>query len=89
MMDERLWLQGYYFYDALSVCLHNAFADKKTKLLSYMERPLIEQEKERKMEKKSGTSSATLQMRDRAMARIRKHNEELEKRNAQRNEIEQ
>lgn len=38
--SEEMWLQGLYFYDALSVALKNALAKKGTRPAKYMEEPL-------------------------------------------------
>ena len=51
-----MWLQGLYFYDALSVALKNALAKKGTRPAKYMEEPLritpfTQEEKELQAEK--------------------------------------
>ena len=38
--NEQAWLQGLYFYDAISVCLANAFAKRGSKQREYMDRPI-------------------------------------------------
>ncbi len=37
--NYELWLQGVYFYDALSIALSNAFAQKGKKPLEYPSKP--------------------------------------------------
>ena len=39
-MSEEMWLQGLYFYDAVSVAISNALAKKGTRPKKYMEEPL-------------------------------------------------
>lgn len=51
--SEEMWLQGLYFFQAVSTSLHNAFSKKGTKPAKYMEEPirvtpLTEEEKEEK-----------------------------------------
>jgi len=51
--NEQAWLQGLYFYDAIAVCLANAFGKKGAQKQKYLERPidifpLTEQEKKRR-----------------------------------------
>ena len=38
--NEQAWLQGLYFYDAVAVCLANAFGGKSAKKQNYLERPI-------------------------------------------------
>lgn len=39
--NQQAWLQGLYFYDALSVCLFNYFGRKETQpVRNYMESPI-------------------------------------------------
>ena len=37
--NYELWLQGVYFYDALSIALSNAFASKGKKPMEYPSKP--------------------------------------------------
>jgi len=37
--NHQAWLQGLYFYDAVSTALHNAFRDKKTHTKDYAKQP--------------------------------------------------
>ena len=51
--NEQAWLQGLYIYDAVAVCLGNAFSKKGSKKLNYLEHPieifpLTEQQKKEK-----------------------------------------
>lgn len=50
--NEELWLQGLYFYDALSVALSNAFGKKGSKRQKYYEKPIdiLPKTKEEKVE---------------------------------------
>ena len=48
--NQMEWLQGLYFYNAISVCLENAFKNKGSSRANYIEKPidifpLTEQEK--------------------------------------------
>ena len=52
MQNHESWLQGMYFYDAVSIALHNAFLDKGKQPKSYPDKPYkifepSEEEKER------------------------------------------
>lgn len=38
--NEELWMQGLYFYNALGVCLSNAFSKKGSQTQKYMEKPI-------------------------------------------------
>lgn len=38
--NEQAWLQGFYVYDALRVCLGNAFSKKGSKQQKYMDKPI-------------------------------------------------
>lgn len=38
--NEQAWLQGMYFFDAVSVAVGNAMAKKGAKRLTYLERPI-------------------------------------------------
>lgn len=53
MQNEQAWLQGIYFYDAISVSLQNAFAKRGARKQNYIEKPidifpLTEAEKKRR-----------------------------------------
>ena len=54
--NQKLWLQGLYFHNAIGVSLHNAFSKKGQKKLTYLAEPLQlfptkEEERQRKAEK--------------------------------------
>ena len=38
--NEKAWMQGMYFYDAIAVCLSNAFSKRGAKKQNYIERPI-------------------------------------------------
>ena len=38
--NEQAWLQGIYFYDAIAVCLANAFSKRGAKKQNYLEKPI-------------------------------------------------
>jgi len=38
--NEQAWLQGFYFYDAVAVCLSNAFSKPGSKRQAYLENPI-------------------------------------------------
>ena len=38
--NEQAWLQGVYFYEAISVCMSNAFSKSSSKKQNYFEKPL-------------------------------------------------
>lgn len=38
--NEQAWLQGIYFYDAIAVCLSNAFSKPGSKKQAYFDKPL-------------------------------------------------
>lgn len=38
--NEQAWLQGIYFFDAVSAAIGNAMAKKNAKRLTYLERPI-------------------------------------------------
>lgn len=40
LKNEELWLQGLYFYNAISVALVNGFRKKGTKAQNYLEEPI-------------------------------------------------
>lgn len=55
MKNHELWLQGMYFYDAVSTALHNGFLKKGESVKHYAEKPyqifeLTEEEKEKEKE---------------------------------------
>lgn len=53
--NQELWMQGLYFYNALGVCLSNAFSKRNAKKQEYIKEPLrifpkTEMEKEQEKE---------------------------------------
>lgn len=68
--NELAWLQGLYFFDAVSVCLYNAFAKRGAQRKNYIDKPvdifpLTEAEKKRREEEEYKKMDAALQaMRD-------------------------
>ena len=48
--DYNAWLQGMYFYEALSTALPNAFRKKGTPTLNYTEQPYMQKQKKNKTE---------------------------------------
>lgn len=52
--NEELWLQGVYFYNAISVCMANAFRKKGSKSYNYLEEPIkVGEENEFEKEQKA------------------------------------
>ena len=50
--NHEAWLQGLYFYDALSSALHNALRDKKTHTRDYAKKPYEFYQREKTEEEK-------------------------------------
>lgn len=48
--DYNAWLQGMYYYEALSIALSNAFRKKGTPTLNYTEQPYMQKQKKNKTE---------------------------------------
>ena len=48
--DYNAWLQGMYYYEALSIALSNAFRKKGAPALSYAEQPYMQKQKKNKTE---------------------------------------
>ena len=64
--NEMLWLQGAYFYNAISASLANAFREKGKPLVSYLEEPIritpmTEEEKEEEQWKQIATFRSQLE----------------------------
>lgn len=50
--NHQAWLQGLYFYDALTTSLHNALRDKKTQKRDYPKMPYEFRQKEKTAQEK-------------------------------------
>lgn len=63
--NEQAWLQGFYFYDAIAVCLANAFSKPGSRRQVYLEKPieifpLTEREKKIKEAQENAKMEATM-----------------------------
>ena len=77
MENEQAWLQGLYFYDAISVCLQNAFSKRGSKKYEYMDRPidifpLTEEEKKAREQEELEKMQRTLEIMREAQQRRKK-----------------
>ncbi len=66
MDNETAWIHGIYVYDALAVCLSNAFSKKGAKKQNYTDKPfdlfpLTDKEKERREKEEYEKMNAILQ----------------------------
>lgn len=80
MENERAWIQGMYFYDAVAVSLSNAFRGKGDKRQNYLERPidiypLTEQEKARREKEEQVKMEAAMKAMVRRQKRESKKDE--------------
>ena len=75
MENEQAWLEGLYFYDALSVCLANAFAKRGAKKQTYVEKPIdIFPLTEREKKQREAEENAKMQRAMEAMIRKQRQN---------------
>ena len=64
-MNYKLWLQGAYFYEAISVALANSFG--KGKKQSYSSKPYVLTKEEEEREKKKKSKELETQIKNRIM----------------------
>ena len=75
--NEQAWLQGLYVFDALAVCLANAFAKRVSKKQNYIEKPidiypLTEREKKRREAEENAKMQAAMEAMVREQRRKKK-----------------
>ena len=77
MSNEQAWLQGLYIYDAVAVCLSNAFSKRGSKKLTYIEKPvdlfpLTEAEKRRREQEEYAKMQTAMEEMIRKQQRTKK-----------------
>lgn len=75
--NEQAWLQGIYVFDALAVCLANAFAKRGSKKQTYIDKPidifpLTEREKKRRETEENAKMQAAMEAMVREQRRKKK-----------------
>ena len=75
--NEQAWLNGMYVYDAIAVCMANAFSKQGSKKQTYIEKPidifpLTEREKKRREEEENAKMQKAMEVMIRKQQRDKK-----------------